>query len=95
MDLKDHLPTVIPVTESFIRKLEKRADTTKRLLVNYKDFTFCVVIDENNYVEVLFVYTPSEDYDNRFFRCQLPGKFIKNNEDDGGTIYLDTKKDEN
>ena len=94
MKLKDCLPQIIPVDEELLKKSKEGNDGSRRLLIDYKNFIFCILIYSDSSVEMLFAYTASELYDDRFYRCLISGKFIKNTYNEGGIIQLELQKNE-
>lgn len=94
MKLKDCLPQAIPVGEELLKKSKEGTDGSRRLLIDYKNFIFCIMIHSDFSAEMIFAYTQSEKYDDRFYRCLIKGIFIKNNFNEGGIIQLELQRNE-
>ena len=90
--LKDCLPNSIPVSQELLDRHKPDPDGSRRMLVDYKDMVFCLILNADCSVEILFVYSPLEKYDDRFYKAEdeLFGKFTLC--DEGGYILIESKK---
>ncbi len=66
-----------------------------RLLINREDkYYFLSVSLTEHKAELLFIYTQSYEYDERFVRCELEGTFVPNEHDRGGIVLFTLPKSE-
>ena len=97
MDILNNMPSMVYVPSSLMSSSKSDVSGSYSLLINNDNMYFCVIINANNDVEVIFVYSNSMDYDIRLF-CNdddtLKGRFCPNSNDYGGTIYLEFEKSE-
>lgn len=91
--LKDCLPEKLPIEKEVIQKSKPDAIGSRRMLVDYQDKIFSIVLNSDSSVEIIFVYTPLEKYDDRFYRAQddFIGRFV-GSEDEGGYVIIESKK---
>ena len=94
LKLKDCLPKSFPISQELLSKNKPDAVGSRRMLVEYQDMIFCLVLHSDNSVEILFVYSPFEKYDERFYRAEdeLKSWFVPDDSVGGGSVVIESKK---
>lgn len=92
LKLKDCLPSCIPVSNELLEKYKPDSVGSRRMLVDYQDMVLCLLLNSDCSVEILFIYSPLEKYDESFYRAEdeLFGTFHFS--DEGGYIAIDSQK---
>ena len=93
LKLKDCLPKSFPVSQELLSKNKPDVLGSRRMIVEYEDKIFYIVINSDNSVQILFVYSPLEKYDERFYRAEdeLKARFVPGDSDEGGSVVIESK----
>lgn len=91
MHLIETLDEIFPIYESDIERYGFGLHEY-RLLISREDIYYFLSIDSNHKVKLIFIYTQSYEYDERFVRCEIEGTFISNSNDRGGVVHFTLQK---
>lgn len=89
--LKDCLPDRIPISKELLEKYKPDSVGARRMLVDYQDMILFLLLNSDCSVEILFIYSPLEKYDESFYRAEdeLLGTFHSCGE--GGYITIESQ----
>lgn len=93
MKLTDDLPKELPISANLLANAIPDVFGTIQIIVDYENIVYLLVIHQTGIVDVLFMYSSSDKYDERFIRNydeDIKGTFVKNN--NGGSIFLEFQK---